>query len=348
MKKEDIVYLLQRFQSESHSGIQYQATVMLKCFANTPEFAGELSPNKKEAQGNAASQALQAYQEEIRQEGLEPNTMTRDADTRASEKDNQPVLEPMGEIEVRWNAVDAWRVSWCKEKLQKARLFYVRQFMNTGKTYDTAKADALRAATALRRRLLKESGITKTKREESPVASEGGKMQSRARSAGVIDGTSLVAKRGAAVFESPESWKSTHSIPAGHIVVAAGPPRTVQGYLMVPIVPSGAVELTLFREMSANDEPDIPSEGDSESALKNFDRRMDTKPRSVTTSADEHHSCSGRKSRRKLEEEFYTVEQSEDPDLSYPTEHKRRKIVPRIRGSVGLAIRRYSQNVYLQ
>ncbi|CAL1163086.1 unnamed protein product [Cladocopium goreaui] len=52
----------------------------------------------------------------------------------------------------------------------------------------------------------------------------------------------------APVFESPESWRIIGQVPTGVRVIAMDLPRVVEGYLMVPIVPSGAVELTLFRE----------------------------------------------------------------------------------------------------
>lgn len=83
-------------------------------------------------------------------------------------------------------------------------------------------------------------------------------------------GTTLVARMGAPVFESPESWQAVTSVPYGVAVVAAGPPRVVEGYLMVPIVPSGAVELTLFRELTADGEAEVPTEEELRAALLNF------------------------------------------------------------------------------
>lgn len=80
-------------------------------------------------------------------------------------------------------------------------------------------------------------------------------------------GTALVAKLGAPVFESPESWHAVAQVPAGIAVIAAGEPRVVEGYLMVPIVPSGAVELTLFREMSPDGQASMPSEAELRSTL---------------------------------------------------------------------------------
>lgn len=72
----------------------------------------------------------------------------------------------------------------------------------------------------------------------------------------------------------PRSWppacKAVTSVPYGVAVVAAGPPRVVEGYLMVPIVPSGAVELTLFRELTADGEAEVPTEEELRAALLNF------------------------------------------------------------------------------
>jgi len=68
------------------------------------------------------------------------------------------------------------------------------------------------------------------------------------RSARVKVGSSLVAQREVHVFKTVDSWTCTYNIPSGNVVVAAGPPKLVGGHLMVPILPSGAVELILFRE----------------------------------------------------------------------------------------------------
>lgn len=88
---------------------------------------------------------------------------------------------------------------------------------------------------------------------------------------GLRPGTALVARQGAPVFESENSRRVVSQIPAGVIVIAAGPPVTVDGYLMVPIAPSGAVELTLFRERTpGEDTMTLPSEQDVKSVLLNF------------------------------------------------------------------------------
>eukprot|EP00434_Breviolum_minutum_P037894 symbB.v1.2.033602.t1/scaffold4196.1/size83517/10 len=70
------------------------------------------------------------------------------------------------------------------------------------------------------------------------------------RASQVKAGTHLLAMVAAPVFESPESWRVIGQVPEGIRVIAMDVPRVVEGYLMVPIVPSGAVELTLFREPS--------------------------------------------------------------------------------------------------
>lgn len=104
-------------------------------------------------------------------------------------------------------------------------------------------------------------------RLEQPTAESS--EQIRARS--VTNGTALVAKLGAPVFESCESWHVVAQVPDGVAVVAGGPPRMVEGYLMVPIVPSGAVELTLFRELNpGNVEDCVPTEEDLRAALLNM------------------------------------------------------------------------------
>lgn len=87
-------------------------------------------------------------------------------------------------------------------------------------------------------------------------------------------GDCLTAVQGVPVFESMESWTATHSIAKGVMVVVDGPPRFVQGYLMVPIVPSGAVELTMFRQTSANHAMATTSETELRAALKSFDTNL--------------------------------------------------------------------------
>lgn len=97
------------------------------------------------------------------------------------------------------------------------------------------------------------------------------KDESGSKASQLKAGDCLVAVQGVPVFESMESWTATHSIAKGVMVVADGPPRFVQGYLMVPIVPSGAVELTMFRRTGANHAMASTSETDLKAALKSFD-----------------------------------------------------------------------------
>lgn len=58
----------------------------------------------------------------------------------------------------------------------------------------------------------------------------------------VVAGVSLKVRRYAAVFEGVESWKSLREAKPGEVLIASGPPTTVQGYSMIPITPRGAVE----------------------------------------------------------------------------------------------------------
>lgn len=95
------------------------------------------------------------------------------------------------------------------------------------------------------------------------------------RKENVKSGTPLVAKLNAPVFDSTTSWQVVAQVPLGVAVVAAGPPTVVDGYLMVPIVPSGAVELTLFRELtpSTGDETEeVCTEDDLRAALLDMGR----------------------------------------------------------------------------
>merc|ERR1712150_57709 len=92
-----------------------------------------------------------------------------------------------------------------------------------------------------------------------------------------------------AVFESMESWKSGHPIPAGGTVVTADMPQVVQGYLMVPILPSGAVELALFREVAASEEVCLSTDTALQLAAAGK-----TKP---NVDADSQHPVRGRKHR---------------------------------------------------
>ncbi|CAL1135490.1 unnamed protein product, partial [Cladocopium goreaui] len=78
--------------------------------------------------------------------------------------------------------------------------------------------------------------------------SKGSSPAGDSRASQVKSGTHLLAMVPAPVFESPESWRIIGQVPTGVRVIAMDLPRVVEGYLMVPIVPSGAVELTLFRE----------------------------------------------------------------------------------------------------
>merc|ERR1712187_781624 len=74
----------------------------------------------------------------------------------------------------------------------------------------------------------------------------------------VKEGTTLVAKHIAPIFESPTSHTEIGVVPAGGKVVAKGAPELDQGgYLIVPISPRGAVELLLFRGMGVP----MPEEG---------------------------------------------------------------------------------------
>jgi len=89
----------------------------------------------------------------------------------------------------------------------------------------------------------------------------------------VNHGTSLVATQGAPVFQSPESWTVVAQVSPGVAVVASGPPKMVEGYMMVPILPEGAVELVLFKELAA-DGSSMPTEEDMKWVLNNLNKAM--------------------------------------------------------------------------
>jgi len=64
----------------------------------------------------------------------------------------------------------------------------------------------------------------------------------------VKEGTALVARQQATVYESVDSLRVVSHVPAGVIVISAGTvTTTTEGCTLVPIAPSGAVELTHFR-----------------------------------------------------------------------------------------------------
>lgn len=128
---------------------------------------------------------------------------------------------------------------------------------------------------------------------EGVQSAEGASSPSGLRARSVKAGTALVARLGAPVFESPESWRAVAQVPAGVAVVAAGAPRVVEGYLMVPIVPSGAVELTLFRELGRDGEAGVPTERELRAALLNLGKEPQ-RPCSETSASEERL---GRKSR---------------------------------------------------
>jgi len=109
----------------------------------------------------------------------------------------------------------------------------------------------------------------------------------------VKPGTALVARLGAPVFEALDSWTVVAQVPLGVAVVAAGPPRMVEGYLMVPIVPSGAVELTLFRELTTDGEAGLPSEQELRATLLNLEKGP------AASSSREGHSEKGEVQGRK-------------------------------------------------
>jgi len=96
-----------------------------------------------------------------------------------------------------------------------------------------------------------------------------GEFEGKRRADDIKHGTALIAHLGAPIFQSMESWSVVSQVPAGGAVVAAGPPKMVEGYLMVPLVPEGAVELPLFREPRAAG--GIPSEKELRAALRDME-----------------------------------------------------------------------------
>lgn len=118
------------------------------------------------------------------------------------------------------------------------------------------------------------------------------------RADAVTAGTALVARLGAPVFETPESWHAVSTVPAGMVVYAAGPPRVVEGYLMVPIVPSGAVELTLFRDLAPDGgESPVPTEQELRATLLNWGKAPP--PPGADIGDNGHGADAGRKSSRR-------------------------------------------------
>eukprot|EP00913_Durusdinium_trenchii_P020917 g19653.t1 len=97
---------------------------------------------------------------------------------------------------------------------------------------------------------------------------------SDSRALSVKAGTHLVAIVTAAVFETAESWRVIGQVPEGIRVIAMDVPRVVEGYLMVPIIPSGAVELTLFREAAQPGSGEVEVQLPDETVLKELARRQ--------------------------------------------------------------------------
>lgn len=79
--------------------------------------------------------------------------------------------------------------------------------------------------------------------------------QQRTKADAVVPGTTLVANQLVHVFESATSWKVIATMPRGSSVLTVGRPSIVEGYLMVPIAPTGAVELNLFVDNSVVGHP---------------------------------------------------------------------------------------------
>mmetsp|Transcript_104634 Transcript_104634/g.207803 ORF Transcript_104634/g.207803 Transcript_104634/m.207803 type:complete len:206 (+) Transcript_104634:19-636(+) len=59
---------------------------------------------------------------------------------------------------------------------------------------------------------------------------------------GMGPGTLCIARVSTTIFASPSSWERMGLLGEGQPVVVAGPSQVVDGYVMVPIEPSGAVD----------------------------------------------------------------------------------------------------------
>eukprot|EP00927_Polykrikos_kofoidii_P077475 TRINITY_DN74412_c0_g1_i1.p1 TRINITY_DN74412_c0_g1~~TRINITY_DN74412_c0_g1_i1.p1 ORF type:complete len:771 (+),score=165.33 TRINITY_DN74412_c0_g1_i1:78-2390(+) len=75
---------------------------------------------------------------------------------------------------------------------------------------------------------------------------------------GIQTGTRLVAKEEATVFAAPDSIDEVGSVACGEAVVAAGHPVDLGGFFMVPIEPTGAVQMDAFSVCSAPPPPPPP------------------------------------------------------------------------------------------
>lgn len=62
----------------------------------------------------------------------------------------------------------------------------------------------------------------------------------------IQSGTVLVAQAQEAIFASVSSWQEIGEILEGEQVLAAGPPEKVDKYIMVPILPRGAIDLKVL------------------------------------------------------------------------------------------------------
>lgn len=117
--------------------------------------------------------------------------------------------------------------------------------------------------------------------------------------AAVPAGTYLVASMAAPVYESPESWRVIGKIPAGVGVISAGPPEVVEGYTMIPIAPSGAVELTLFHNPSSKGANvlELPKETAIRQVLRNIGQR--SPPATLEYGRKHARSLAGRRRHRR-------------------------------------------------
>lgn len=114
-----------------------------------------------------------------------------------------------------------------------------------------AAANRAEAAQRAKERKAQEKAATKDVKQEEAPACITPKAQKTSQDTGIAKNVILVVIEESVVFSSPTSSDEISTISAGSFLVASGPPVEVDGYDMVPLQPTGAVELRTVTKMNA-------------------------------------------------------------------------------------------------
>jgi len=126
------------------------------------------------------------------------------------------------------------------------------------KREDEKKEASLRKAEAAQRAKLRKAEEKATSKEQEKVTAETAlpKVQQKPANTGIAKNVILVVTEEGPVFASLESDAEISTMTEGSLLVAAGSPVDVDGYMMVPLQPCGSIELRIVRLM-------VPLEVDS-------------------------------------------------------------------------------------